>query len=405
MNRNRVILGFLLVPWAGLCLVSAYWIAQIDTAADPDSDPQVERVQSDPATPEGHGSYEPEVEYVAPDEIEVDRAPELRFGPYSRHDTFATDFSVERAAAFIDKVSLTWGTKYGCVTCHTNGYYMTAPKAIFGNRPAFQEVRRGAERFVQTWNPEDLPTPDYVVATAAFLTINDVQMGRELGATTLKALDLAWSMQNEDGYWTEWSKCNWPPYESDDHFGPSLLALAIGMAPESYARTETVLRGMARIRGYLASHPPAQIHHKAMLLWVSRYVEGIVAEVDRVAWVSELLDLQRQDGGWASGDLGQWRQLNGKPSDPPVTVESDGYGTGFVVFVLRQAGVPAADPRIRRGVTWLRTHQRSDGQWWTQSLRNEPDTDNFLTHTGTTFALKALDAADTLGTAADSAGL
>ena len=107
-------------------------------------------------------------------------------------------------------------------------------------------------------------------------------------------------------------------------------------------------------------------------------------------WSEELFDLQQADGGFASGLLGTWRQRQGEPSDPPVNVESDGYGTGFVVFVLRQAGVPADDPRIQKGVAWLETHQRADGHWWTQSLRNEPDTSNFLTHTGTTFALKAL---------------
>ena len=83
-------------------------------------------------------------------------------------------------------------------------------------------------------------------------------------------------------------------------------------------------------------------------------------------------------------------------------MESDGYGTGFVVFVLRQAGIPATDPRIRKGVDWLETHQRSDGHWWTQSLRNEPDTMNFLTHTGTTFALKALAATRTSGSPSEN---
>lgn len=73
-----------------------------------------------------------------------------------------------------------------------------------------------------------------------------------------------------------------------------------------------------------------------------------------------------------------------------MNVESDGYGTGFVVFVLREAGVEASDPRIKKAVAWLLTHQRAEGYWWTQSLRNEPDTSNFLTHAGTTFALKAL---------------
>jgi hypothetical protein len=58
-----------------------------------------------------------------------------------------------------------------------------------------------------------------------------------------------------------------------------------------------------------------------------------------------------------------------------------------------QAGIPPSNPSIQRGISWLETHQRSGGYWWTQSLRNEPDTSNFLTHAGTTFAVKALAAA------------
>lgn len=119
-------------------------------------------------------------------------------------------------------------------------------------------------------------------------------------------------------------------------------------------------------------------------------LSSCASEPDQKRWTYELLALQREDGGWASGELGDWRQRDGSPSHPPVYVESDGYGTGFVLYVLMQGGVPASDPRIQRGIGWLKTHQRSRGYWWTQSLRNEPDTSNFLTHAGTTFALKAL---------------
>ena len=59
-----------------------------------------------------------------------------------------------------------------------------------------------------------------------------------------------------------------------------------------------------------------------------------------------------------------------------------------------QAGVPASDPAIQDGIDWLRTNQRARGYWWTQSLRNNHETANFLTHAGTTFALKALAEAD-----------
>jgi squalene-hopene/tetraprenyl-beta-curcumene cyclase len=330
-----------------------------------------------------------------------DMAPEIIFGPYSRQDPLAPEHSVERAAQFLDRVATDWGKKYQCVTCHTNGYYLTAPPEIFKDRPAFREARRQAQAFVDAWEaftPNSILTvlgyqevPEtYVVSTAAFLAISDAAIGEGLGEATLRALDRAWEMQDAEGHWPDWIICNWPPFESDEHYGVTLMALAVGMAPDNYARTERARNGMTRIRNYLASHPPTEIHHKGMLLWAARHNDGLVEDADQKRWIEELFDLQRRDGGWASGSLGRWRQLDGEPSDPPVTVESDGYGTGFVIFVLTQAGLPTSDPRIQKGLDWLRSHQRAEGHWWTQSLRNDPDTSNFLTHTGTTFALKAL---------------
>ena len=234
------------------------------------------------------------------------------------------------------------------------------------------------------------------MSTAAFLTINDVQAGAPLSEVTLAALDRAWEIQDQDGHWPGWIKCNWPPFESDDHFGVTLMAIAVGMAPESYTQTAQADEGLRRMRQYLASHPPQHLHHKAMLLWAGHYHDDLVSDADRDSWIDELLDLQRADGGWASGDLGVWLQREGTAADPPVNVESDGYGTGLVIYTLRQGGVPASDEHLQRGVRWLKTHQRADGHWWTQSLRNNATTPNFLTHAGTTFALKALAITDSL---------
>ena len=317
-------------------------------------------------------------------------APGLPLGPYRRNDALSEHVSVERAAEFLDTVATNWGEKHGCVTCHTNGYYLTAPNEVFGDRPAFQKVRAFAEAFVDSWDAENMPTTEVFVATAAFLTINDAEAGRELGAATLKALDQAWDHQSDEGHWEDWIKCNWPPFESDDHFGVTLMAIAVGMAEDSYRQTDRAEAGMARMRSYLASHPPTHLHQKAMLLWAAKHNDDLLSEGDQRRFIDELLERQRPDGGFASGELGGWRQRDGEPSEPLVNVESDGYGTGFVVFALRKAGVPASDPRIQKGVAWLVNHQRANGHWWTQSLRNEPDTSNYLTHAGTTFALKAL---------------
>ena len=392
MNRSRVHANAQLVAWMGCFLALAGGLVQIGCATNPEGDRQQGRAELVEGTP--HYGDETTIQFE-------DLAPEITFGPYSREDGFAEEFSLERASRFLDRVATNWGRKYQCVTCHTNGYYLTAPPEIFIDRPAFLEARRQAEAFVDAW---DEITPDtilavlgyvsvpetYIVATAAFLAINDAAAGREPGEATLRALDRAWRSQREEGHWSDWIVCNWPPFESDVHYGVTLMAIAVGMAPDSYLRDERAREGMERALNYLRKHPPTEIHQKGMMLWAGKYNEGLVGEADRRRWIDELLGLQRPDGAWASGDLGEWRQREGEPSDPPVTVESDGYGTGFVLFVLMQAGVPASDPRIGRGIDWLKTHQRSDGHWWTQSLRNNSDTLNFLTHAGTTFALKAL---------------
>ena len=67
---------------------------------------------------------------------------------------------------------------------------------------------------------------------------------------------------------------------------------------------------------------------------------------------------------------------------------SDGFGTGFVVYVLRQAGLPTDHPALRRGVGWLTTHQRASGRWFARSLNDNKAHD--ITHAGAGFAVLAL---------------
>jgi len=99
--------------------------------------------------------------------------------------------------------------------------------------------------------------------------------------------------------------------------------------------------------------------------------------------------LQHDDGGWGLANLGDWQRGDGSAQD---TVSSDGYGTGFVIYVLRRAGVPANDPQLQRGIAWLRTHQRESGRWFSRSLH--ADSKHYISHAGTAFAVLALAACD-----------
>ncbi|HEY0981466.1 MAG TPA: squalene--hopene cyclase, partial [Schlesneria sp.] len=70
----------------------------------------------------------------------------------------------------------------------------------------------------------------------------------------------------------------------------------------------------------------------------------------------------------------------------------DGYGTGFVIYILRRSGLAADDPRIQRGIEWLKSHQRESGRWFTRSLH--ADSMHYITHAGTAFAVMALQECD-----------
>jgi hypothetical protein len=51
--------------------------------------------------------------------------------------------------------------------------------------------------------------------------------------------------------------------------------------------------------------------------------------------------VQKCDGGWALATLGNWQRSDGKQQDRE---SSDGYGTGFVVYILRRAGAATDEP-------------------------------------------------------------
>ena len=81
-----------------------------------------------------------------------------------------------------------------------------------------------------------------------------------------------------------------------------------------------------------------------------------------------------------------------RPDGTPQITESEAYATAFMIFALRQAGVPAEDQGIQRGLTWLRTNQRASGRWFNRSPRR--DRMHFLSNAATNFALLAFESCE-----------
>lgn len=310
-------------------------------------------------------------------------------GPNKKDEPLAQEFSLARATAFLDTAALHWQQSKKCFSCHTTYAYLYARPAVSASAPAHTTIRRALEELVTRRWPDKGPRWDAeVVATAAALAFNDAATTGTLHPTTKTALDRLWTVQQADGGY-RWLKCGWPPMEIDDHYGVTLAAVAVGVAPGAYRESAAARAGLAKLRKYLADNPPRNAHHRAMLLWASSYLGDLLSEAQKKEFVRELRALQRPDGGWASAGLGTWKRADRKKQEPNV---SDGYGTGFVVYVLRRAGVPSDDAALRRGVAWLKANQRASGRWFTRSLNR--DTHHYLTEVGSAFAVMALAACD-----------
>ena len=307
----------------------------------------------------------------------------------SADEPLATEFSLDNATRFLDQASLDWTKSRKCFTCHTNYSYLIARPTVSAEGTAHRQVREALEELVdKRWETDGPRWNAEVVMSAAVLAMNDAATSGKLHATTRKALDKMWTLQRADGGF-DWLKCDWPPMESDDDYGIAIAALATGAAPEDYAKGEAARAGMQKLRDYLKTNPPPTLHHTAMLLWADRYGSELLTSAEREAAEEKLLALQKPDGGWSLATLGNWTRGDGSEQDTSV---SDGYGTGFVVFVLRQAGIAADDARLQRGVAWLKQHQRESGRWYSRSLHK--DSKHFISHAGTAFAIMAIRACE-----------
>ena len=299
------------------------------------------------------------------------------------------EFSLQAADAYLAEAAGSWNSTYKCVTCHTNGLYLISGAMEPAGKP-WDDTRAFALEYLNGFiNETSTRRGQYgavegVVATACFLAMGDSIRHGTLSPETRLALDYAISLQDEAGHWPDWLACNWPPYESDTHFGVTLMAIAIGRSPREYQEQEHVKDAHARITSWLQQNPPETLHQKAMLIWA--HAEGGM-ELDpdsKAAWMSELSSLQQEDGGWSMASLGNWPRRDGTPQ---LTI-SEAYPTAFCIWILRRGGMPTESDHIQQAVAWLKANQRESGRWFSRSQR--VDSRHYLSNAATSMATIAL---------------
>ena len=325
----------------------------------------------------------------------------------------AADSAVERAVAVLDLRSEQWGRERRCVTCHTNGLALIAQPVAGSGRDEIEQTRQFAAAYLTGYTRGDRePAGQHgsvtgLVATAAFLAMADARRpqtpaedreagagdagssGRGVAPATREGLDHAWSTLGESGTWDGWLRCNWPPFESDLAFAPTLMLVALGELKERFGAGELTpgdRKGAAALQGWLRAHPPQGLHDQAMRVWAGGHFEGVAETADLATWRRELWEAQREDGGWPMGALAaeSWRHDSGLAQ----AEQSGAYATAFSLYVLLMTGAQADDERVIRGKAWLREHQRPDGSWQDRSPRR--DGRHFIGRAATAFAVMVL---------------
>jgi squalene-hopene/tetraprenyl-beta-curcumene cyclase len=174
-----------------------------------------------------------------------------------------------------------------------------------------------------------------VIQTAAALSFHDRVTTGTLHPATRTQLDRMWTLQRADGSW-EWPFRDVPPIKSDEHYGVTMAALATGAAPEDYAASDAARRGLESVKRYLATNPAYSLHQRAMLIWAGTLVDDLVPGFDAAGTIAQLRAAQRADGGWSLASLTE------NPGDPAQQSDdgrtnraADGHGREFLVYVGR----------------------------------------------------------------------
>lgn len=357
-----------------------------------------------------------------------------------------TTWDAKRAAAYLDQRE-SWWTKWPaaerdhgtfCVSCHTVMPYVLSRsvlrKALAEDGPTPNErlLLANVAKRVQLWK-EVAPyydDKDYgpnkaaesrateAVLNAFILASTDAQTGK-LSEDTRMALDEMWALQQTQGdakgAWL-WQVFDLKPWESrgSQYYGATLAAIATGTAPEAYRARPETRNNLTMLSAYLQRNSAAQSTlNRVTLLWASTKLPGLLSTEKKQAILDEVMAKQRADGGWSMSSVAlTWRDLNlqspfgffGKwkrDDGTPQEVQSDGLATGFIIFVLEQAGASRQQNQIKRGLDWLVQHQNpTEGSWTAYSLnkRRVPSSNvgHFMSDAATAFAVLALSDADQL---------
>ena len=336
----------------------------------------------------------------------------------------AAGWDAKAAAKYLDARAEFWSTWPNasrdrgtfCISCHTTLPYAIARPALrapLGERqPSAAEAkilnnlltRARAWRDIEPFYPDQtrgIPKTSEsraieAVMNALVLSERDARDGH-LSEDARTQLGVMWTLQMKtgpnNGAWT-WLNFNYEPWESPNspYFGASLAALAVGSAPDGYSAAPEIQGNLKALGGYFnREHGKVSVLNQLMGIWASAKVPNLLTNEQKKTTIDAALALQQPDGGWSTSSLGTFTRVDNTAND----TKSDGYATALAVLALQQAGVARTEPRVAKGLEWLRRNQdRATGRWIATSLNKNRDPESepgkFMSDAATAYAVLAL---------------
>ena len=316
--------------------------------------------------------------------------------------------TVLAARQYLDDGALSWVREKSCVNCHTTGPYLS-------ERPALSPVLGKPKEEVLADFVESIPKGDaketeknghkYVPGswTAVWCALGlaewDKHVNGSLSEHTDHALRQMMQRQSPNGAFVSFGEVEIPHITTD--FELTLQAVRAITAAPGWLRglkDEELLGRIKKMKSWLREAAPRNDFDRVLRLQLAHYLPELVSPEDKEASLTLLSSKQHDDGGWSTRDMSSVGDWHFEMSETVVTLiaglpdaakpESDAYMTALAIVLMRQSGIPASDPRIQRGLDWLKREQRVSGRWWMHSLYR--GNYHYITYIATAQAMKAL---------------
>jgi squalene-hopene/tetraprenyl-beta-curcumene cyclase len=316
--------------------------------------------------------------------------------------------SIRAAAKYLDDGAVAWMREKSCVACHTPGSYMLDRPMLTRHlgKPS-EEVLGDFVDGIPAKPPASkeskdvtyFPGADREVWRTAGLAQWDKHVTGKLSEHTDRALRSMLLYQSSHGGYLSPGSVEIPYVTTD--FELTLHAVrALVDAPGWLANLKDadLLQRIEHMKTFLRETQPRNDYERALRIDLAAMWPELVRKEDHAADVAMLWSKQKVDGGWCTRDMSDTRNWRTPMTDTVVKLVealpdaanpgSDPYMTALAIVLLRESGVPASDPRLERGVAWLKAEQRVSGRWWMDSLYR--GNYEFITYIATAKAMQAL---------------